>query len=87
MLYKNVKIDGDLTLDQLMTMVDLGSKIEPDNITSLMVPVSHFGMTDGGASVNVLDDGRTQELGDALRRGDLSGYVDKYGTSYELTGN
>ncbi|GAA1140915.1 LCP family protein [Ornithinicoccus hortensis] len=86
MLYQNVKIDGDLTLEQLMTMVDLASDIDPENITSLMVPVSHFGMTDGGASINVLDSGRTKELGDALRRGDLSSYVDKYGTSYALTG-
>ncbi len=86
MLYQNVKIDGDLQLQHLMTMVDVGAQIEPDGITSLMVPVSFFGWSDAGASVNVLDEGRRQVLAQGLREGDLSGYVERYGTSYAPTG-
>lgn len=86
MIYQNVKIEGDLSLAHLVTMVEIGSELDADDITSLMVPVSHFGTSPAGASVNILDAGRTAELGQALRAGDLSGYVDRYGTSYQLTG-
>lgn len=86
MLYQNVKVDGDLQLEQLLTMVDVGSRLGPEGVTSVMVPVSRFGTSPAGASVNVLDAARTRELGEALRNGDLSGYVQRYGTSYEPTG-
>ena len=86
MLHKNVKIEGDVTVQQLMTMVDIGAELDSDDITSLMVPVAYFDMTSGGMSINRLNEGRTAELGQALRNGDLSGYVEKYGTSEELTG-
>lgn len=86
MLHKNVKIEGDVTVPQLMTMVDIGAELDSDDITSLMVPVAYFDMTSGGMSINRLNEGRTAELGEALRSGDLSGYVEKYGTSEALTG-
>lgn len=86
MLYKNVKIEGNLKVGQLMTMVDVGAKLGRKDVTSLMVPVSHFGWSAGGASIDVLDAGRTAELAKGLRRGDLSSYVERYGTSNALTG-
>ncbi|WP_109474167.1 LCP family protein [Ornithinimicrobium cavernae] len=86
MLHKNVKIEGDVTVEQLMTMVEIGSELKSEDITSLMVPVAYFDMTSGGASIDVLDWDRTAELGEALRDGDLSGYVERYGTSEALTG-
>ncbi|WP_114905912.1 LCP family protein [Ornithinimicrobium murale] len=87
MLHKNVKIEGDISVEQLMTMVDIGADFKDEDITSLMVPVAYFDMTSGGMSINRLNEGRTNELGQAMRDGgDLSGYVDKYGTSEELTG-
>ncbi|WP_256837742.1 LCP family protein [Ornithinimicrobium faecis] len=86
MLHKNVKIEGDITVEQLMTMVDIGAEMDSEDITSLMVPVAYFDMTSGGMSINRLNEGRTAELGQAMRNGDLSGYVEKYGTSEELTG-
>ncbi len=86
MLYKNVKLTGDLEVGHLMTMVGIGARLDERDVTSLMVPVSHFGTTASGASVNILDEGRVRELGRALRKGDLSGYVDRHGTSYAPTG-
>jgi polyisoprenyl-teichoic acid--peptidoglycan teichoic acid transferase len=86
MLYQNVKVEGNLQLEHLMTMVEVGAELGPDDVTSLVVPVSHFGSSPTGASVNILDEGRLRELGTGLRRGDLSGYVDRFGTSYALTG-
>ncbi|RIK16660.1 MAG: hypothetical protein DCC50_04250 [Acidobacteria bacterium] len=86
MLYKNVKIEGDLEVDQLATMVEVGARLGPEDVTSLMVPVSRFGWSEAGASIDLLDHARTAELAEGLRQGDLSGYVDRYGTSNALTG-
>lgn len=87
MLHKNVKVEGDISVEQLMTMVDIGSELDDEAITSLMVPVAYFDMTDGGMSVDILNQGRTDALGQAMRNGgDLSDYVDKYGTAEDLTG-
>ncbi len=86
MLHKNVKIEGDVSIEQMMTMVEIGSQLDEEDITSLMVPVAYFDMTSWGASVDILDWDRTAALGEALRSGDLSGYVEKYGTSEALTG-
>lgn len=87
MLYENVKITGDLHADQLATMVEIGAGLGPQDVTSLMVPVSSFGWTDSGASVNILDVDQTAALAEGLREGDLSSYVERYGTSYEPTGS
>lgn len=87
MLHDNVKIEGEISVEQLMTMVDIGAEFDDEDITSLMVPVAYFDMTSGGMSINRLNEGRTNELGQAMRSGgDLSGYVDKYGTDEALTG-
>lgn len=55
------------------------------SVTSVMVPISRFDMV-GGASVDILNQARTAELATAVRAGDLSGYVAKYGTSNAPTG-
>lgn len=87
MLYQNVTVVGDLRPEQLMAMVELGAQLEPDSITSVMVPVSAFGWSRSGASVNILDVDQTAALADGLREGDLSRYVERYGTSSTPTGS
>jgi len=54
-------------------------------VNSVMVPIRGFDTVDG-ASVNLLNEGRTQELGAGLRQGDISSYIDQYGTSNAPTG-
>ena len=86
-LHDNVRIVGDLHADQLETLVEVGAGLGPDDVTSLMVPVSYFSTTAAGAWINVLDADQTAALAKGLREGDLSDYVERYGTSYELTGS
>ena len=85
MLYRNVKLEGDLRPEQLLTLVEVGSELDRDDVTSLMVPVSHFSTTSSGAWINILDEARTRELAEGLRKGDVSGYVERYGTAYAPT--
>lgn len=86
MIYRNVKVDGDVKLEHLPALIDVGRNFrDGGEVNSLMVPIAEFG-TVNGASVNVLDSGRTTELGAGLRNGDLRPYVAKYGESYAPTG-
>ncbi|HJE51154.1 MAG TPA: LCP family protein [Tessaracoccus flavescens] len=87
MVYRNVKVEGDLGVEQLPALVELGRNFAGGSgkVTSLMVPIADFA-TVGGQSVNRLDSGRTAELGEALKAGDLSAYVAKYGEDYAPTG-
>ena len=56
-------------------------QVDPEKITSLMLPLAGFG-SQSGQSVNLPHEGRLSELGDALAKGDISSYVDAYGTDY-----
>lgn len=77
-LYGKVRATG-LSLEQAAGLLPLLTNLSAVNITGVMLPVSHFA-TRGGASVVMINEGRTAELGNALRSGDLSGYVAAYGT-------
>lgn len=85
-LYRTVKLDGELTPELLPSLIETGLALRDEgSVISLMVPISHFDMV-GGQSVNRMNESRTGELGAALRDGDLTGYVEKYGEGYAPTG-
>lgn len=82
-----VRVDGGLDVGDLTALVGTARGIRDEGrLVSLMVPVSRFATVDGQA-VNILDAERTAELGEALRRGDVSDYVARYGTGYAPTGS
>lgn len=58
-------------------------QIQADKINSLMLPLSGFGEVNG-QSVNLVDEPKAAELGEALKQGDVSGYIKKYGTEYAV---
>lgn len=85
-LTDTVRVVGDRDAEQLPMMIEMGQVIRDEGeVYSVMVPVRGFATVDG-QSVNLLDEDRTEELGEALRAGDLSGYVERYGTSVAPTG-
>ncbi|TQM96162.1 LytR family transcriptional attenuator [Ornithinimicrobium humiphilum] len=86
LLRDGVDLQGDLGLPELLALVEVGSRLGPEGITSLSVPITGFGTTATGASVNLLDEARLAELAAGLREGDLSGYVATYGAGYAPTG-
>lgn len=85
MLVRNVKITGDLDVDDALALVPLASSLEREDVVGLMVPITGFG-NQGGASVNVVDAQRTAALGEAVRTDTLDAYVETYGTDYAPTG-
>lgn len=84
-LYGNVKVTGPLDPDALSGLIPAIEALDRGRVVSLMVPIRGFG-TVGGASVNRLDEGRTRELAAALKQGDVSAYVERYGSGYAPTG-
>ncbi|WP_203567121.1 LCP family protein [Aestuariimicrobium ganziense] len=81
---RRVKVTGPVDLDQLTGLVPAIRSARADRVTSLMVPIARFG-TVGGASVNLVDQTRLDALSAALKAGDVSGYVTRYGTSHAPT--
>ncbi|KFD44305.1 hypothetical protein IU11_03635 [Cellulosimicrobium sp. MM] len=72
MLVRNVKITGDLDMDDAFALVPLAAELEREDVVGLMVPITGFGER-GGASVNLVDG--TAALGDAVRTDTLDAYV------------
>ncbi|TGJ97909.1 LytR family transcriptional regulator [Actinotalea fermentans ATCC 43279 = JCM 9966 = DSM 3133] len=86
MLVRNVKITGDLDVDDAFALVPLAATLEREDVVGLMVPITGFGNR-GGASVNLVDAPQTAALGEALRTDTVDAYVATYGTEYSPTGS
>ncbi|MCK9794712.1 LCP family protein [Isoptericola sp. 4D.3] len=80
----NVKITGSLDAVDLFDLVPLATRLDRDDVVGLMVPITGFGTVDG-ASVNLVDEARTAELGRAVREDTLDENVERYGTGYAPT--
>ena len=80
-LGSRAKITGDLKASDLLALAAMTKDLDRDDVVSLMAPLTGFGMI-SGQSVNLVDEAQTAALGKALRQGDVSGYVKKYGTGY-----
>lgn len=80
-LHQNVKVTGDLTLEDFVALTPLLESLGRDDVISLMVPITGFG-TVSGQSVNLVDAPQAAALGEALRTDAMAGYVETYGTDY-----
>jgi len=80
----NVKVTGSLDGVDLLDLVPLVATLDRDDVVGLMVPITGFGSVDG-ASVNLVDEAQTAELGRAVRDDALDEYVATYGTDYAPT--
>lgn len=65
-------------------LVDPLMEVDRDRVTSLMLPLEGFS-TINGQWVNLPNRKRLSELSEGLRNGDVSAYVDRYGTDYTPT--
>jgi len=81
LLYNNVKVTGDLDVEDFVDLVPLAGELTRDDVVSLMVPITGFG-TVNGASVNLVDEAQTAALGEAIRTDSMDDYVAEYGTDY-----
>lgn len=80
--YGQVRI-GNLSQEQAATLVSYLPGLTSASVTSVMLPIARFG---SGGSTDVVNQARAAELAEALKTGDLSGYVAAYGTETRLTG-
>lgn len=77
----NVKITGQFGSATALSLVPMADDLTPEDVVSLMVPLTGFG-NKNGASVNLVDEAQTAALGQALRDDAMPGYVETYGTDY-----
>jgi polyisoprenyl-teichoic acid--peptidoglycan teichoic acid transferase len=80
-LLQNVKVTGDLGVDDALALAPLLDDLTREDVISLMAPITGFGTVDG-ASVNVVDGPQMAALGEAVRTGTMAQYVATYGTDY-----
>lgn len=73
---RQVTVDRGLTGSELRDTA-LSVRFKPDRIASLQAPVSGFGTSRDGQSIDVVDQRRLGELAAALQADDLSSYLDR----------
>lgn len=81
LLYDNVKVTGGLEVEDFVALAPMAAELDRDDVVSLMAPITGFG-TVGGASVNLVDEAQTADLGEALRTDTMDEYVEEHGTDY-----
>ena len=74
---KQVTVDRGLTGSKLRDTA-LSIRFSPDRITSLQAPISGFGTSADGQSIDVVDQRKLAELAAALRADDLRSYLRRY---------
>lgn len=74
---QSATVDNELTnseIRKIATSVRMG----PGDISDLEAPISGFGTSPGGASIDVVDQAKLDELAVALADDDMAAYVEKY---------
>lgn len=79
-VFNNTKSAG-ITADQVPALLDVVRSLDTESVLSVMVPITRFDTVDG-ASVDILDEPQTVELGAALAAGTMAEYVATHGTDY-----
>ena len=74
---KQVTVDRGLTGSE-MRKTALSVRFRPDDIASLQAPISGFGTSSDGQSIDVVDEDKLDELAEALRDDDLQSFLDRY---------
>ena len=77
-----VTVDDKLTNDALITLVTSLQIDGASSIIDLQAPITGFGRSPAGASIDIVDKVRIKELATALQQDTMDVYVDKYGTGF-----
>ncbi|SDT43267.1 cell envelope-related function transcriptional attenuator common domain-containing protein [Friedmanniella luteola] len=76
-LAKHLTVDNSLT-DAEIRRTALSLRLRAQDITLLQAPLSGFGTTAGGQSIDVVDTTKLAELSEALKKDTMEAYVKKY---------
>jgi LCP family protein required for cell wall assembly len=74
---KHLTVDNSLTDDEIRQTA-LSLRLTAEDISLLQAPISGFGTTSDGQSIDVVDTARMAELATALKTDAMDGYVAKY---------
>jgi polyisoprenyl-teichoic acid--peptidoglycan teichoic acid transferase len=74
---KHLTVDNSLTDDEIRRTA-LSLRLQVEDVGSLQAPISGFGTTSDGQSIDIVDTARMAELGKALKTDTLDSYVKKY---------
>jgi LCP family protein required for cell wall assembly len=74
---KHLTVDRSLTDDEIRRTA-FSLRLEVENIAGLQAPISGFGTTTDGQSIDIVDEARMAELGRALKTDTVGEYVKKY---------
>lgn len=77
-LWEKILPGGGVSMDHALGLFKTVKNLTAESVSSTMVPIAAFDSYNGG-SVDVVNQGKLNELIAALKAGDLSGYVAKYG--------
>ena len=74
---KHLVVDQNLSNSEIRSMA-LSLRLTGSDVHSLQAPISGFGNTADGQSIDVVDEAKMAELGRAIRKDKLEEYVKKY---------
>jgi anionic cell wall polymer biosynthesis LytR-Cps2A-Psr (LCP) family protein len=74
---QHVTVDQELT-DAAIRDLALSLRLTADDIDLLQAPVSGTGTSPDGQSIDIVDKAQLEELGAAIRKDRMAGYVKKY---------
>jgi LCP family protein required for cell wall assembly len=74
---KHLTVDSSLTDDEIRRTA-LSLRLQVEDIALLQAPISGFGTTSDGQSIDIVDTARMVELGKALKTDTMDSYVKKY---------
>ena len=77
-----VTVDSAMTNTEIINIVTSLQLGGASSIIDLQAPISGFGRSPAGASIDVVDKARMKDLATALQQDTLDQYVTKYGTGY-----
>jgi polyisoprenyl-teichoic acid--peptidoglycan teichoic acid transferase len=73
----HLTVDRSLTDDEIRRTA-FSLRLEVENVAGLQAPISGFGTTSDGQSIDIVDEARMAELGRALKTDTVGEYVKKY---------
>lgn len=74
-----MQVDSSMTDGRIRDLFLSVRMTSADDIREMQAPISGFGTTSGGASIDVVDEARMAELATAMRTDTLDAYFAKYG--------
>ncbi len=76
-LAKQVTVDQELSMSE-MRKTALSVRVKPDDIASLQAPITGFGTSPSGQSIDVVDQPQMKDLATALKNDKLNDYIEKH---------